>query len=408
MSRPRQVLVCGINGIKPVRLEFGEMLFADHDFSRHLAEYDIIVYCVGAFKYKFDRGAFGQQVLKTVPAEAIRRENEIGLALERGKTVCIVGSHAEDYVVAGLFKSFNVYFDYIDRGEIFRNLEVKRSEFKSFVDDVGATQIGFSKESIDDAICYASHAVVGFSKQIGNGLLLFLPCVWGSTDISYLIEHFERLVSGLVSYSAKLVAEPPSYVQQFVFTKERNVREEVERITKEQIIPLEKSLDFYTGLKSILWLGNKTLVKATEKFLKNLGFQTSIDEIYEEDLWIMNGQEKLVIVEVKGLNKNLTRQDISKLDEHREAREVPNLTGLLIANTFMTADSLESKDQPFPPNVIEKAINTNLLITRTIDLCRIFDYLELGEPLPSQVFLKTILGKRGWLTFKGGRIEIIS
>jgi hypothetical protein len=406
MSRPRQILVFGVRGIKPIKLEYGEMLFADQDFSRHLAEYDIIVYCVGAFEYKFGTGFLYQPVLKTVPSEAIRRENEIGLALERGKTVCIVGSHAEDYVVSGLFKSFNVYHGYIHEGEIFRNLEVKKSEFKSFVDDVGATQIGFNKDSIDDAICYADQTVVGFSKRIGNGLLLFIPCIWGSTDISYYIEHYERLVAGLISYSAKLVAEPPSYIQQFLFTKEKGVREEIDRITKEQIAPLESSLDFYAGLKSVLWLGDKTLVKATENFLKNMGFQTNIDEIFEEDLWIMNGQEKLIIVEVKGLNKNLTRQDISKLDEHREAREVPNLTGLLIANTFMTADSLESKDQPFPPNVIEKAVNTNLLITRTIDFCRIFDHLELGELVPSQVFLETILGKRGWLMFKDGRIRI--
>lgn len=406
MNRPRQILVFGDGGIKPVKLEYGEMLFVDQNFSRHLADYDIIVYCVGAFKYKFERGFLGQQVLRTVPAEAIRRENEIGLALERGKTVCIIGSHAEDYVVSGLFKSFNICYDYIQKGEISRNLEVKRSEFKSFVDDVGATQIGFIKDSIDDAICYADKTVVGFSKRIGNGLLLFIPCVWGSTEISYLIEHLERLGAGLISYSAKLVAEPPSYIQQFLFTKERGVREEIDRITKEQIVPLERSLDFYAGLKSVLWLGDKTLVKATDSFLKNMGFQTNIDEIFEEDLWIMNGQEKLIIVEVKGLNKNLTRQDISKLDEHREAREVPNLTGLLVANTFMTADSLESKDQPFSPNVIEKAVNTNLLVTRTIDLCRIFNHLELGELIPSQVLLETILGKKGWLTFKDGRIRI--
>lgn len=404
-SQPRQILVFGLGGIKPVKLEYGEMLFADQDFSRHSAEYDIIIYCVGTFKYKFERGLWAP-VLKTVPAEAIRRENEIGLALERGKIVCIIGSNAEDYVVSGLFKSFNIHYGYIHEAEIFRNLEVKKSEFKSFIDDVGASQIGFNRDSIDDAICYAYQTVVGFSKRIGNGLLLFLPCVWGSKDISYFIEHFERLVAGLISYSAKLIAEPPNYIQQFNFTKEIGMKEEISRIMKEQVIPLEKNLDFYTGLKSVLWLGDKTLVKATEKFLKNLGLQTYIDEIFEEDLWIVNGQEKLIIVEVKGLNKNLTRQDISKLDEHREAREAPNLTGLLIANTFMTADSLESKDQPFPPNVIEKAMNSNLLITRTIDLCRIFDHLDREQLVPSQVILETILGKKGWLTFKDGKIRI--
>ncbi len=138
-----------------------------------------------------------------------------------------------------------------------------------------------------------------------------------------------------------------------------------------------------------------------------MGFQTVVDEVYEEDLWILDGQEKAIMVEVKGLNKNLTRQDISKLDEHREAREVPELTGLLIANTFMTANSLESKDQPFPPNVIEKAIKTNVLVTRTIDLCRILDHLERSGSSPPQVLLDAMLGRKGWLVLKDGEIRLV-
>ncbi|MFA5365010.1 MAG: hypothetical protein WC325_07530 [Candidatus Bathyarchaeia archaeon] len=120
----------------------------------------------------------------------------------------------------------------------------------------------------------------------------------------------------------------------------------------------------------------------------------------------MENHEKKIIIEIKGLNKNLTRQDISKLDEHKEARKVPYMTGFLIANTFMTADSLERKDQAFPSNVIEKAINTNVVITRTIDLCRIFNHLELNES-PSKIILEKIQGKKGWLTFKNGKIEVI-
>ncbi|MCW4015608.1 MAG: hypothetical protein NWF06_04490, partial [Candidatus Bathyarchaeota archaeon] len=246
----------------------------------------------------------------------------------------------------------------------------------------------------------------GFSKRIGNGLLLFLPCIWGSKEISYLIEHFEKLISGLISYSAKLVEEPPDYIQQIQFDKEKGAREEIDRITEKQIVPLERRLESYKELKSVLWLGNNSLVKATDNLLKKMGFQTDIDEIGEEDLWIINNQDKLIIVEIKGLNKNLTRQHISQLDEHREARQVPNLTGLLIANTFMTADSLERKDQAFPPNVIEKAVKTNVVITRTIDLCRIFDYLEAKEQ-PSQLLLEKIQGNTGWLTIKDGKIEII-
>jgi hypothetical protein len=162
---------------------------------------------------------------------------------------------------------------------------------------------------------------------------------------------------------------------------------------------------FYRGIKSILWLGDKALVNSTNDFLKIMGFQTKIDEIFEEDLWIMNGSEEKMIVEVKGLNKNLARQDISKLDEHREAREVPNMTGLLIANTFMAADSFQNKDQAFPPNVIEKAVHSNLLITRTVDLVRFFDSFELQS---AEKLQKIAQGQNGWLTYQDGKIKVLT
>jgi len=186
MSRPRQIIVFGTGGIKPLKLDYGEMIFEDEDFNRHLAEYDIIIYCAGTFGHKYER-VLHHSVLETVPAEAIRREKEIRLALEKGRTVCIIGFDDEDYIVSGLLKSFKIYYGYIHERETFRNIEVKKSEFKPFLDDVGATQIGFNKDSIDDAICYIHETVVGFSKRIGNGLLLFLPCIWGSKDINYFI-----------------------------------------------------------------------------------------------------------------------------------------------------------------------------------------------------------------------------
>lgn len=406
MSRPRRILIFGMSGIKNISFEYGELIFSDKGFSRHLAEYDMIIYLVGAFQHKYRRSSFSGQILETITAEAIRREKELNSALEKGKTVCILGSNDEDYVVRGLFETHNIISGSLYMGKIYRNLQIKKSQFKYFLDNVGATQIGFQKDSTQDVICYSNKNLVGFSKKIGNGLFLFLPCIWGSAEIDYLIGIFEKLITGLISYSAKLVDEPPDYIQQFQFDKEKGVREKIETITEEQIVPLERQLEVYKGLKAVLWVGDNPLVKKTDNLLHKMGFETVIDEIYEEDLWVMKNKEKLIIVEVKGLNKNLTRQHISQLDEHREARKVPNMTGLLIANTFMTADSLECKDKIFTPTVVEKAINTNVVITRTIDLCRILNYLEI-KGLSSQMLLEKILGSKGWLTFRNGKIEII-
>ncbi|MFA5365011.1 MAG: hypothetical protein WC325_07535 [Candidatus Bathyarchaeia archaeon] len=268
MSQPRQIIVFGISDIKPIKLDNGEMFFEDIDSSHHLADYDICIYIAGTFRHCYEKNQFFQQVLKITPAEAIRREKEICSALEKGKTVCIIGSHAEDYVVQGLFKSNNINFYYTNNNEILRNLKIKKSQFKSFLDDVGATEMCFYEEHVDDAICYFNTTVVGFSKHIGKGLLLFLPFILGSNEISYLKEKIEKLVGGLISYSAKLVKETPEYIQQFQFTKEKGIRKEIDRITKEQIYPLEERLEFYNEIKSVLWLGDNYLVTATDNLLK--------------------------------------------------------------------------------------------------------------------------------------------
>src|SRR4030067_1700043 len=404
----RKILVFGAGGIAPIQYEEGTILFETSKSSEHFAQYDIVVYFSGAFEHRYRRNLLGQN-LEPIPPTAIRRENEMRSAIEKGRVICILGSDLNDYATLGILGSSKIGFARLQGGQIFRNINVRRSEFKCFLDDVGATSVYFEKEAVDDIICYVSEDVVaGFSKRIGKGLLIFLPCVWGSNDIKYLVENLKNLVSALISYSARANYEPPIYVNQFLFEKENELRKKIDYITKNEIVPLHTIVMYYESLKSILWLRDENLVKATEKFLKAVGFQTEIDEKHEEDMWITKNKERLVILEVKGLNNNLTRQDIAKLDEHREAREVPKLTGLLIANTFLTADSLTRKDVPFSPNVIEKAINANLLITRTIDLCRIVNHLEGAEPQPSEALLKIMLGQRGWLTFQEGTVKIAS
>lgn len=409
MNNMRKIFVFGIgSGIKTINFEESEMLFLDKNSPDHLASGDIVIYFSGSFEYEYIHDIIWGDRLKDIPAEAIRREKEVRSALEKGKIVCFVGSHANDYVSSGILKSYSIGHGCFHDEQIRRNLNVKRSEFKSFLDDVGATYLWFYEPAVDEVVCYADETnVAGFSKEIGKGIFLFIPCVLGSTEITYVIDHLKRLSKALIAYSVKRVLEPPSFIESFQLANEKNAREKINEITLKEIKPLQEKVTRYVELKKILWLGDKNLVNATCEFLRNIGFQTLVDEVFEEDLWIVNEKEKLVIIEVKGLNNNLTRQDISKLDEHREARQMPDLTGLLISNTFMTADSLEGKDVPFPPNVIEKAVNTNLLITRTLDLCRIYDYLEQNG-LPPKTLLDAIIGKKGWLTFKNGKIVTIT
>jgi len=405
MSSVKRILFFGLSGIKNVQINGGEIEFADNDSADHLSNYDIIIYQSGAFPYKYEK-IHWRDVLKDEPPEAIRREKEIQSALAKGNIVCIIGEHAEDYVVAGVFKSNKIPYYYISDDKVCHNLSVKRSEFKPFLDDLGAGRVWFPKDEIGQIICTAYEStVMGFSKEVSKGILIFIPCVWGSIKLEYVVEHTKKLASALISFASRIVSIAPNYIEEYEIADEGSLKKKIEKIRNEEIVPLENKLEYYRKMKSILWLSDRNLVTAINDFLRNLGLQVEIDEIYEEDLWILHLKERFVIVEIKGLNKNLTRQDISKLDEHREARLVPNLTGLLIANTFMTASSLENKDIPFPPNVVQKAVNSNLLITRTIDLCKMLGYLETNEN-PSKTLLDAIIGEKGWLTYENGKMQI--
>jgi len=159
-------------------------------------------------------------------------------------------------------------------------------------------------------------------------------------------------------------------------------------------------------LKEILWFRNEQLVEATRCFFNQIGIKTERDEIYEEDFWIMEGNKETAIVEVKGLDKNLKRPHISQLDEHRGAREKPDdFPALLIVNSFNKAESLKEKDKDVSVNEIKKAVRTNVLILRTLDLCNAY-YLIENEKLDVKTFLNIVKNETGWLNITKSRYQI--
>lgn len=401
-----KVMVFGFNFNKQIILNNTELSFVDNLHAQNLSGFDFLIYLPEVFPFKYEGHIMGQHLVEA-PAEAIRREKEIRIALEQGKIVCFIGYDACDYVISGVLDSSKIYERYIhDNRAICSNVIVKRSEFKPFLATVGASRIYFDKNTIDDIICTTDYdLVLGFSKNVGKGKVLFIPCTFGSRQLTYLVDNLEKLVNGLISFTAKKNLEAPSYVDKYQFKNELNTALRIKEITEKEIMPLQAKVAFYAQLKRILWLGDNKLVEATCNFFENLGLKTKIDEIGEEDFWLLTDEKEIAIVEVKGLNNNLSREDIAKADTHREARQVPDLTGLLIANTFMTAQSIDRKNEAFSTNVIEKAVLSNMIITRTLDLCNVYDYLEQNK-LTYKSLLEAIIGKKGWLTIENNRITV--
>jgi len=334
--------------------------------------------------------------------EAVRREREIFNALEKGSVVCIT-FHIDDLLERVLKRIGKEIFTL---EEPRADLRIKRSEFSSLLKKFGSAGYHF-EEDFDDIICETEDGyVVGFAEKVGKGALVFLPCYdINIFDFAILKDFLQILLDGLRTYLPKIQYKPPNWINSLRFPNEAIIVSEVEKLQREINIKIN-SLEKYLELKEILWFRDDELVKSVMNFFKEIGIETKQDEIYEEDFWIVEQGKETVIVEVKGLDQNLTRPHISKLDEHRGARNKPDdFPALLVVNSFNRAESLKEKDRDISPNEIKKSVQTNVLILRTLDLCNVYSLMERKKLNPSTL-LNVIKKENGWLNITASGLEI--
>jgi hypothetical protein len=142
--------------------------------------------------------------------------------------------------------------------------------------------------------------------------------------------------------------------------------------------------------------------------LKDVGINTIKEDIGEEDFWILEQNEKVAMVEVKGKDHVVKRDDLYKLDTHREERNKPdNFPALLIVNTFNKAESLRDKDTAIGSDEIRRAVNLRLLILRTIDLIRLYNLIQNNKIELSSV-INCFKSNSGWMKVTNEGIEIIT
>ena len=329
--------------------------------------------------------------------EAVKREREIFNALENGSAVCLVFNR--DPLFDRILQRIDVRMATWEEPRT--DFVIKRSEFSSFLKRFGSARYYFYGD-LDDVICETKEkATIGFAKKVGKGVLIILPSYsyvlsQQLQDAVFMDSLLTVLLKELGTYLPKIHYKPPNFVKSYRFPVEANIMSEMQRFQQE-IDRRKKSVERYMKLKEILWLRDNELVDSVMNFLEAFGIKSKRDEVYEEDFWITEGNKETVIVEVKGLDKNVTRPHLSKLDEHRGAREKPDdFPALLIANTFNKADSLTKKDMGISPNEIKKAVRTNILILRTLDLCNAYTLKEKAK-LDGKTLLNILKTENGWL-----------
>jgi len=332
-----------------------------------------------------------------------KREREIFNALEKGKIVCFL--FKLDRLLTDVFKRAEIKYDIWSEPRV--DIKCRLSEFQSLISDFGTTKYGW-RGNLDNMIAETEDgAVVGFSKKVRKGWILFLPLFM---HIDYFwrekaTEMLPILIEALEKHKLRVQYQAPKWVDAFRFPAENDIFTNVDEMQKKLQKEMNK-LSPYKKLKEILWLRNKQLELSIIDFLSNIGIMTKRVEKSEEDFWIIENDQEVAIVEIKGLDSNLKRGHINRLDTHREAAEKPEkFPGLLIVNSFNKAESIEEKDQAISTNEVEKAVRTNVLIMRTMDLCN-FEILRETEKMNLQQLMHLIKNERGWLKITKSDYEI--
>ena len=347
--------------------------------------------------------------------ESTRRFKEIISNLKGGKIICIIYNTINgDYLLKTIIKDF-FDFKYEEYDDLYPALPNSRIKcFEKFFDKYGSYNSVFLEN--DTINKFNNKIIVGDEKYIysfyiqneNNGKIVFIPGFLLSKNQEYIEDYFLTLSKALFEFYKGGFYEIPTYIEKINFLKEEKIIEKKNQY-ENKIKELEFELNTYSKFKSILYLDGNNLVDNIEFFLNNLGINVHRDERNIEDIWIKEKDRKIVIVEIKGIAKNIKREHIRQLERHREHyyKKDDTFPALLIVNTFKEVKNIKEKNIDISPFEIEHAVRNNVLIMRTFDLLNI-NYLIEKKILNKNKLIKILKNNKGWLKVTENAYNVIN
>jgi hypothetical protein len=399
-------------------------VFTYEDFTLHdeplgsrlsFLDFDGVVALAGV--YERVHNGFPPQMGCIARADLDFRQRECYTAWERGKTIIFLVSHLPEIVGysrvepdCDLFRriasNFGIYWGCRDTP--FPAVEGTVPEFRQFVSQYGAGYVVF--QVLDEQTEWAKPICLGNEKPYGiviGGRLFFLPCVVPQTH-AQIIEIAGAAVHAAITYRKRVSKEMPEWTAEFTFGKESLLRKQATDFHK-QMTQIEGQIDGYISFKGALCYQSDPLVEVVRTMLDHFfGISLTIDDKCIEDATLQDAQGTTqAVVEIKGVKGNFTRANVNQVDSHRERLGLPStVPGILIMNTLMGVDSLQEKDQPPHPDIIQKAVSDRVLLIRTLDLLRYADAIEQGS-LTKEAFRNTLLAESGWLKVDGTTATVV-
>jgi hypothetical protein len=430
---PFRVLVYGYDDLKPMgreQLPDGIAMHYDAGDSR-FDDFDCVVLPYRAFLDRVEAVRTYMEPTRYAvhvrEAERDRRAKEIEVLLHKGGVVCWLldevpqvapPSDSESmrrWIETQASANFRAYpgFRHLyywagyalsdPWSSAFPGLLCRRSEFAQWVASHASTRHPLVLVEPDrapnaQAICtFPNDDPAGLAIPAPAGLVLILPYVPGNRPQTEVASAMRDLARALRRYRDAVIAAPPPWLEEFCFTHERTIRDELARLDQARA-ELSAKLSPFDQEKRLLYLAGDELTEHLIACLEARAIKTQRKERFVEDFFLLDDAgTPVAICEVKGLDANVKGQHVAQLNLHRSQHELEDdLPGVLLANTFRKAKTFAEKQDQIQPKTRKQAARLHITVVRTLDLLRLFDLMDTGQ-LDASGLLTCLTEKPGWL-----------
>jgi hypothetical protein len=279
--------------------------------------------------------------------------------------------------------------------------KIHQGVFRPFINKWGASHnyfLTYGDDEFDDVIYGEPKHPVGFTINVRNGRIIFLPFQRDFSRKEDLLDGFYTLVDCLLTYITKSLIGLPEWAKEPYFQDEKAIYVECEEL-ETKLSEKRDLLEPCNFAKQLLCQGEYDLEKNVPRFIREcLEISTERTEEFKEDFWILSESgERIAIGEVKSYVKGFKRSGIYSLYSHREANKLnENFPGILVTNNFLQAGSWGKKDRPIDKQHYEVAAQNNILILRIEDLVRLWDAYR-NKVVTREQALSYLTKSKGWL-----------
>jgi len=365
--------------------------FEPFDTREKFQEYDGVILFQGIFeKIETHTSPYGRSytTIKCCTDEQRRREKQYELLMGKKGFICfLLIAPFIDRAGNRVTKSTDLAKWTLNRPGLYRkdigraetSLRTVRNEFIDFLKHFGAAHTKFSYDhalELKEICKYGTDA----TGMVLRNREYFVPTLEPKEYETK--EFFEILAEALISTHKKLLEEIPDWANQYKFEEEKQLIGKRHRL-QEEIDKIDQRILQFREYKKCICYNDELLRQSIIKILRD-GFDLKIDDIdeFKEDFKITDNKGKpVILVEVKGTNKGITRQHINQTDSHRERAELDQeFPSILIINTnIKRSNSLRDKYQKVAKEQIKHAVKMNVLVMRAIDFLNMLYLKEKGE-----------------------------